>query len=215
MNRSIERTASTHELSAMTRLCSAAQARNGLGAIRYQKRSASWQTQELSEGNPSVTAELDPCTLTYSELFLTDLNRLFRTALLITGSIESAERALVEAIDLLSEFEPPGGLVIRDVIRFAVARSSVGVLRAAECPSDSATESALILLKELRIVFNLPPGLRCCFVLRTLAGYTSEQVGLLMDIRSEDVETLAQDALVRLAELASERKWFISRYGWP
>jgi DNA-directed RNA polymerase specialized sigma24 family protein len=59
---------------------------------------------------------------------------------------------------------------------------------------------------ELRPVFDLPPDLRCCFVLRTLTGYSREQVGLLMNIHSEVVEMLTQSALVRFAALARKRE---------
>jgi len=142
----------------------------------------------------------------YRERFLHILRALFRTSLLITGSIESAECALIEAIGVLSEFEPSGVVFTCDAIGFAVARKSVEILHPPKLASDSVTESVLMLVhEELRPVFDLPRDLRCCFVLRTLAGYTREQVGLLMNIPSEDVEVLTQSAVVRFAALASKR----------
>jgi hypothetical protein len=142
----------------------------------------------------------------YSEFFLQDEGALFRTALLITGNIGSAECALKEAIGVLSEYEPPGDELSREVVAFAVARCSVGVLQLTKSTSDSLSESALALVhNELRPVLDLPPDLRCCFVLRTLTGYSREQVALLMNIHSDEVEVLTQSALVRFAALARKR----------
>jgi hypothetical protein len=42
-------------------------------------------------------------------------------------------------------------------------------------------------------------------VLRTLIGYTREQVGLLLNLQNEDVDMLSQGALVRFAALAQKR----------
>jgi hypothetical protein len=142
----------------------------------------------------------------YSELFLQNLSTLFRTSLLITGSVESAECALVEAIGILRKFEPAAEVLSREAVAFAVASCSVRVLQLAKFASDSVPESALTLVHDdLRTVLELPPDLRCCFVLRSLTGYSREQVGLLMNIKSENVDMLAQNALVRFAALSHKR----------
>jgi Sigma-70, region 4 len=139
----------------------------------------------------------------YRELFRHDLRSLFRTSVLITGSVESAECALIDAIRVLSV---PGQVLSREEMAFAVAQCSVGVLQLAKFASDSVSDSALILVAdELRPVFGLPPDLRCCFVLRTLMGYSREQVASIMNIKSENVETLAQNALIQFATLADKR----------
>lgn len=143
----------------------------------------------------------------WNELFLNHLNALFRIALLITGNIESAECALIEAISASSECEPLTGVLLYDSITFAVAQSSLRVLRQGQPVSNPVPESALALVhEELHPVFDLPPDLRCCFVLRTLAGYTREQVGLLMNFQGDAVGILAQTALVQFAALAGKRR---------
>jgi hypothetical protein len=82
----------------------------------------------------------------------------------------------------------------------------VGVLQLTKSASDSLAESALALVHdELRPVLALLPDLRCCFVLRTLMGYSREQVGPLLNLQSEDVDMLSQSALVRFAALAQKR----------
>jgi hypothetical protein len=149
----------------------------------------------------------------YSEPFVNDLNTLFRIALLITGSVELAEWALVQAIDGLSECEPNRALR-GEAIAFTVARSSVGALGLARAAFGPASESALSLLHEdLRTILRLPADLRCCFVLRVLARYTNEQVGRLMNISTDDVQVLAEQAMVTLAELASERRLQSGAFG--
>jgi len=150
----------------------------------------------------------------YSELFLRDLDALFRIALLITGSVELAERALIESMDVLSAIAPSGRISNCSVMVLTVARSSIAVLRRSKRMSDSMEESTLTLLhQDLRPILKLSPDLRCCFVLRTLLRYSHEQVGLLMNIQSEDAEMLAQTAVLQFAKLARGCEPEVPSYG--
>ena len=142
----------------------------------------------------------------YSKIFMRDINALFRTALLITGSSELAECALLESIGFLSESEPLGGILAPDVIALTVARTSVSVLRNRTPVSDSLAAGSLTLLHEsLHPVMMLPADLRCCFVLRTLSGYTHERVALVMNITTEDARRLMRAALLHFANLVRRR----------
>jgi hypothetical protein len=100
----------------------------------------------------------------YSELFLQDLSSLFRTSLIITGSTESAECALIEAISGIRKFEPPANVFTREPMEFAVARNSVGVLHLAKFASGSAAESAShLVFEELRPPIAFTSGFSLLF----------------------------------------------------
>jgi hypothetical protein len=143
-----------------------------------------------------------------AEFFHFELGKLFGTSLLITGTVERAESALLETIDLLSDRGAGAGDFSHNFLALACARSSVAVVRRAKPASDSEAESASLLLpKELGTVLRLAPDLRCCFVLRILMGYTVAQTGQLMDgLSSREVQSLTQAALLRLSQLAYERR---------
>jgi hypothetical protein len=143
-----------------------------------------------------------------------DLNVLFRNSLLITGSIELTEHALHEAIGVLSELQPPTGTLTRDVTALEVARSSASMLFVEKSASDLVAECVFGLIPEqLHPVLELPAKLRCWFVLRTLLAYSSEQVSILMNIPSEDVQELAADALISFAKTSREREQKVLQLG--
>jgi hypothetical protein len=91
------------------------------------------------------------------------IDEAFRAALLVMGSTEAAENAVLDGIAAL-EF----GYLVDDVLLVETVKSAIQ--RRADFPGQS--EQALPL--ELRRLFLLAPISRDCFVLRVLLGLTPE-----------------------------------------
>ena len=128
------------------------------------------------------------------EYYRQNYTRLFITALLLTGSSARAERAIEQSVNLLDVDGAPGerGILIA-VVRAALAGRR---LPAAE-HSDGGLQA-----KELRAVLRLDPDLRCCFVLRRLAGFTAAQTAGLLLLGASDVDALTRAAILRLVDIA-------------
>src|SRR5260370_32834504 len=87
------------------------------------------------------------------------LPNAFWMALLLTGSIEAAEAAVLDGIDAIQLDRISGNSLL-----LATAKSAI--LRRIEIPEQS--EGLSILPLELRRLFLLAPNALDCFVLRTL-----------------------------------------------
>jgi hypothetical protein len=95
------------------------------------------------------------------------LRKAFHTALILTGSLEQSEAAVLESIRWLDlDDEAPGEKLVRGALQAALARQRQIVEQ-----RSGELECALSLLPlELRRVLRLPADLRHCFALRILAG---------------------------------------------
>jgi hypothetical protein len=129
-------------------------------------------------------------TETWPDIYNSDFPRLFFTALLITGTVESAELAIDESIDLIDAGVAP------------CSRSAlIAVAEASAARHDCFNSDARSLLPaDLQAVVDLPEDFRLCFVLRRLAGLTIHETADLVGIQSSEVEPRALDASIRLAE---------------
>jgi hypothetical protein len=108
-----------------------------------------------------------------------------------------AEAAVAASLDLLDADLPGGRAADLDDCRWAVVRSSVSVILARETPA-SRIATPPVLPPELQPLLRFDAGLRCCFVLRILAGYSNRDCAVVMNLQAEEVETLVRDALMRL-----------------
>jgi len=120
------------------------------------------------------------------------IDRAFLTAHLLTGSLQVAERAALEAIDSWNPDQEPEEVVFNHVVE-AAARTIP------ENPPDSDASGAHVP-DELKKVLGLAPWLRRCFVLRILVGLPRQVCARLLRLSSEQVDEYTCAALQCLAE---------------
>jgi hypothetical protein len=130
-----------------------------------------------------------------------ELGQTFITALLITGSAQRAEAAVLEAIGATNLSEMSAGTLLEGT----VSASLVG--HVAENRVDLRDPAISSLPAELRNVLNLPADCRRCFVLRVLLGLPldvtarmlqteTHQIGELLSIATRTL-TLPPDGTTR------------------
>jgi len=120
------------------------------------------------------------------------MSKAFRTAHLLTASIEQAERAVIAAMD---SWEPDGGdeALFHQVV-YAAVRAQVRDI----APSPGEPDSTAFLPTELQAVIHLSPELRNCFVLRILVGMSRQACARLLDLHCRQVDEYTCAALKRL-----------------
>lgn len=119
------------------------------------------------------------------EVYQRNISRLFFTALLITGTVESAEAAIEDSVDQIA----PSLRVASIAVAVAAVTRAV--------PFDP--QARLILPEELRAVADLPTDLRLCFVLRNLLGLTASEAAQLIAMRPCEIDWRASSASICLA----------------
>ena len=117
--------------------------------------------------------------------------RAFRTAHLLTASVDQAERAVLRAIGSFDVETDTDEMLFQRAIRAAVA-----------CPSNLAPSSRALLPAELQSVLDLSHDLRRCFVLRILVGMSRRDCSKLLRLSDRTVNDYTCSALRRLAALA-------------
>ena len=122
------------------------------------------------------------------------LDMAFRTALLLTGALKTAEAAVMHGIDAC-EVLSPGGLLI-ETVRSAVRRPTM----AADGPYEVECLPA-----ELQRLFMLQPLPRHCFVLRILVGFSPEACAELLDLSITEFEGVLHVAYIELLLLSSPK----------
>ena len=122
------------------------------------------------------------------------LDMAFRTALLLTGDVRTAEAAVSHAIGVCEDLSPSGLLI--EAVRSAVRRRT---------KSSDGLNEVDGLPDELRRLFMLQPLLRHCFVLRILVGLSPEVCAELLEISATEFEDAVYGALIELALLRSPR----------
>ncbi len=127
------------------------------------------------------------------------LPNAFWVALLLTGTIEAAEAAVLDGIAAIELDRISGNSLL-----LATAKSAI--LRRIEIPEQS--EGLSILPLELRRLFLLAPNDRDCFVLRALIGLPPELCSGILSLSIHEVESALYTAL---QELPSIETWDITR----
>jgi hypothetical protein len=115
------------------------------------------------------------------------LDIAFRTALLLTGHMKTAEAAVIQGIGACADLSP--GTLLIETSRAAVQRRTKS--------SDGPCEVEC-LPPELRRLFMLQPLPRHCFVLRILVGLTPEVCAELLDVAVTEFEGALYAALIEL-----------------
>jgi hypothetical protein len=113
------------------------------------------------------------------------LNESFRAALVLTGSIEGAERAVTNAIAALGSGLSAHALLVE------TARSAFQ-----QRPCSGASSS--ILPVELQAVANLFPTHRYCFALRVLVGFDLKTCSEILTLPRYEVEQALCQSLLDL-----------------
>lgn len=134
---------------------------------------------------------LHPDSAAWLGVYQNDWARLLITAVLMTGSVESAEAAIEESVNLIDAKETPN----LSAVFIAVASA------AAACPRNLTVDPWVRsgLPNELKAVADLRADLRVCFVLRRLVGLPKDKAADLLFMRTVDVEQRARAASMQLA----------------
>jgi hypothetical protein len=122
------------------------------------------------------------------------MDRAYITALLLTGSRQGAEAAVLEGIRTMEQDD-----VLSDALLQATLTASVAW--PAEQEGDVSS-----LPPELRRVLGLPPDLRRCYVLRVLAGLPRDVCAGMLNTGIHHIDELvcaAARALAGLPELTT------------
>jgi len=120
------------------------------------------------------------------------LHKAFWIALLLTGSFEAAEAAVLDGIAVLEPDHISG-----DNLLLATAKSAIQ--RCTEFLEQSGGLSLLPL--ELRRLFRLAPNHRECFALRILIGLTSELCSGILHLSINEVDDALYTALRELPRI--------------
>jgi hypothetical protein len=120
------------------------------------------------------------------------LNRTFVTAYLLTGRIDLAERATLEAIDAWKPDTESGEALFRHGVTSALRNGHRRDASGLNGSKHDVTPSSLPA--ELRAVLDLRPALRQSFVLRLLVGLSQGECAKLLGSSAERVERAARTA---------------------
>ncbi len=113
------------------------------------------------------------------------LHQSFRAALVLAGSIEDAERAVTNAIDMLESD------LSADALLAATARSAFQ-------SSTFSEELSSFLPLELQALFLLLPTPRHCFVLRILLRIDLETCSEILRLSEDEIQEALYQSLLRL-----------------
>jgi len=122
------------------------------------------------------------------------IDRAFLASHLLTGSIRQAEDAAMAAIDSWNPDKQKEEALFQNVLDAA-----------ARAHSNSPDESDSFLPKELKAVLKLSRQLRRCFVLRILAGFSSEACARMLGLQSARVDEYTCAALQSLSARRCDR----------
>jgi DNA-directed RNA polymerase specialized sigma24 family protein len=123
------------------------------------------------------------------------LPKAFLLALLLTGGIEAAEAAVLDAIAALEFDYDPGVSLLPETVKSAVGRRS-----------DFPEQAFSLLPIELRRLLLLPRDNRHCFVLRILLGMTPEISSGILNRSVHEVEEALHTGLQNLPALEDLRR---------
>jgi hypothetical protein len=146
-------------------------------------------------------------------LQLETIENAFIVGLLLTGSIEQAERAIVDSIHCSETEDACAQRVFRRVTQWAIDPLE----QRSRCVIDEA--SVRILPFELGCVLHLPPDLRHCYVLRILIGLSREVCAWLLHTDIQQIGQRTQSGVNGLAQVhasirGSDRKsWAATQIG--
>ncbi|HEX4169623.1 MAG TPA: hypothetical protein VHZ55_29520 [Bryobacteraceae bacterium] len=125
-----------------------------------------------------------------------NIAQMFRTALLLTASVERAETALLQAIQSLHPDDSLADGLLRETVR-ASTRASVGL---PEQQEEELKQASSMVPCELQHVLRLPRDLRLCFVLRFLVGLSRRVCARLLHVKLSQID---EDTFAALRQLST------------
>jgi len=130
------------------------------------------------------------------------VGKAFLTVLLLTGSAERAEAAILEGNTKMDLDNASGEALFREAVNAAVEPPSI---TSRQLPEDLERASSMLPF-ELRSVLHLPPALRHCFVLRFLVGLPREACARLLHLEIRQVDERARTAMLELPTIQRNRE---------
>jgi hypothetical protein len=124
------------------------------------------------------------------------LNEIFTAAILLTGSAERAECAVLEGIETLGEDDVSEHMVLQATIRAAVKPE---MMADEESPWEPQPAVSWLPI-QLRRVLVLPLDLRHAFVLRLLLGLPRDQCSRLLQLDDGTLDEHVGQAAIVLAQ---------------
>ena len=130
------------------------------------------------------------------------IGKAFLTALLLTGSPERAEAAILEGNRVTHLDNASGEAFLRGAVNAAVEPPSE---TSEQLPEDLERASSMLPF-ELRRVLHLPQALRHCLVLRFLVGLPREVCARLLHLEIRQVDERARTAMLELPTIQKNRE---------
>jgi len=126
------------------------------------------------------------------------LDGAFRAALMLTGSIQAAERAVLNGIAAIERYSAEDDALLLETVKAAIQRHPDFLNESQEPPAH--------LPLELRRLFLLTPTSRDCFVLRILLGLAAGTCSNILHRGVEEIEDVLCAALQALPRLVARSR---------
>src|SRR5579862_4512223 len=123
------------------------------------------------------------------------LENAFIAGLLLTGSVERAEAAILESVRISCPDDLFSEALFRRTVHYLIEPQKNESTAEQQKDLDRA---ASILPFELRCVLSLPRDLRYCYVLRVLVGLPREVCAWLLHLNTSQVEERTRAAMLEL-----------------
>jgi hypothetical protein len=164
---------------------------------------------EGSKENPTIMTAM--CAETREGQNATDraISRAFLTAHLLTANRRQAESAVLEAI-LHSDLEQD----TEEAFLHRVACAAIQAESEYSSSVDQPVQSEWLVPVELQAVLDLSPRLRCCFVLRILAGLSRPICARLLHLNILAVDQYTCEALEYLPQRETPQLEIPQRETW-
>lgn len=130
------------------------------------------------------------------------LRKAFVAALLLTGSIDQAETAVLEGIEFLDSSDEDGEELLKRTVSAAIETQGAPNPTPAVAPPSPTPPSALP--REMLSVLSLAPEIRHWFVLRVLVGWSREICARLLRLDIGQIDERTRLAMFRLARCPAQ-----------
>jgi RNA polymerase sigma-70 factor (ECF subfamily) len=150
-----------------------------------------------------------PITVAFEEFYEAERERLFRALLLITHDSTDAEDLMQEAFvrvwqrwDRVSTLDDPVGYLFKTAMnlrRSAFRRAMTAARRSVRTPAEhDPLEEVLEHEDAVRSLATLTQRQRAAIIVTELLGYSSQEAGRILGVRSGTVRTLTSQARAAL-----------------
>jgi hypothetical protein len=130
----------------------------------------------------------------WKDFVIVNCRRMFQIALLLCGSANPAENALIASVEDLDVSTPPGKDGLARWQGAIVTRS----VRTADWLAAADPVALSMLQPALWPVMQIVGHSRICFVLRTLLGYRTAQCARILENKESETHALLSEAMKQL-----------------